>query len=497
MNQFNWFRIRSFTIWLSLAVGLMACAGEEAGPEEVQKRLRSTISLVAQETEAATAFLDELPPAPVWLGESIVVLYQAFGDIIPISGPVEGPEEQPGSPREGNRIANLSDDISGDAIADMLIDDVFNQENYEGNGMYRLHGQSICELLAGELPSTEQCVREVDNAGIRLHARLVGEDGLDIDMLVGAQRYEPLSFELRPDLISAVLDLDEAKSAYKILAVTELEALSEMRGRLQATLRVNGAADVSLLFSILDDVHIRLSSDDESLPTSFTSRARDPLLALRFHGGTTRLHIDADLGRTELSVPLTMVNPELQTGQELDIRLQGLSFSTALDLNSDELMIGNIGLGNSTSTVSLDGEVLVAVDLNPSHGRRFDLALRRNIDDLAQFVVTPRLDLAIGLDLRPLARAGHEIPDFLLNESYRIILAGAGQPSVEPVRPDAEGDFPGGLRVLNGWLALSSTAAAEEVLVGASQCLIVGEPNMPDAHPLLGRLISVDCPPSP
>jgi hypothetical protein len=183
---------------------------------------------------------------------------------------------------------------------------------------------------------------------------------------------------------------------------------------------------------------------------------------------------------------------ETSTGHILSADLAGLSMATTLDDDATAVTISGIGLGQDTTSIKLDDATIFAMDLNADAGRRFDLTLNPSETGIASLTVAPGFDLSLTFNLRPLLEIGEAAGDFLLDETLRIAFTG-NQPTAEPLAPDLDSGFDGGLRVTAGTLSISSTAASEPVVVEANQCLLSAEPA-PDAHPLLGALAVGPCP---
>ena len=210
-------RATSFALSLSfatLSIGLTACGGDGAGPEETQARLRATIPQVTQASDNALALLDEMP-AMDWMNESLDAASVSFASL-PIEFPsLSGEDGEDGGAFVAAISKTFVDGEDGEEI-EALIALIFNEQNYEGDGYYRLSGAALC----GESSDTgvdAECAAEFDSLEIRFRAVLAG-DGLDISLAVGPERAEPLVLELRSNRIALVIDLGEGKKAITHLA---------------------------------------------------------------------------------------------------------------------------------------------------------------------------------------------------------------------------------------------------------------------------------------
>lgn len=463
-----------------LALGLAACGGSDspAEPAEAQSRLRATVPTISTAATNGFNVLDQMP-AMDWIDSSLATTSTSFGNL-----PIE--------------IPSLGDDVvfasltkamkadGDDADIEALIELFFNDSNYEGDGYYRLDAESLC-LVDDVVDSA--CVQEVDSAELALRAVLAG-DGLDISLAVGPERAEPFTLRLRSNLLGLVVDLDEGKKAITHLALItgeEVELPDVMEGVFAFTMTVENEQRVVLDAAIEQAARIEARTPEG--PFSFSSAAKTPLLALTLDGARQEVQFALDIGRTQLSAPWSSIETEsLVDSGVYALDFAGASYTTTLRADDQSIDITNIGLGDGTTTLKLDDHVLFAMDLNADAGRRFNMTVSPTADGNASFAIDPSYDLSLRYDGRPLADAGDLIEDFLLDETYRVSFTGSN-PTFEV---DAAA---GGFRVTSGTLTISSTAAAEDVVVSAGQCLIENFVPANGAHAVLGLLDVSDCQP--
>lgn len=479
-------RLASASLRLTLllagaAFATSGCGADAAPPGEAQDRIRSTVPGLIDESAAAIGFLDE---SVVWedLGASMASLNQTFAAM-----PFQFPFASEGATYGKRFVAtHLPDhETPGQAFARFLAERVFTAANYEGDGVYRLRGADFCpEDFEGQ-PDAE-CVEQFDAAELRVRATLAG-DGLDVTLLVGPERAEPLTIELRKQSIALVVDLAEAKAALRHLAkVTgeDLQLPSVMEGRIAVSLTVNGPKDVTLAAAIRSTVRVEAKLEDGA-DVKFSTAKKDPLWSVRAQAIQRRLTLDVDVGVTTLSIPWRYVGAEGTGSGQLEVDWKGWSASVVLEEGQSSLRLTNLGIGDGRSTISLDGEELLSLELNPSSGRRFALEIDGVPGELPMFSIDPEFDLIVGVHLAPLAARGEPVESYLMDETYRITFNGTS-PTAQPV-PDA-------LRIHSGTLTISSTAASAPVVVTAGQCLIGADAVTSGEHPLLGHLAAVDCP---
>jgi hypothetical protein len=157
-----------------------------------------------------------------------------------------------------------------------------------------------------------------------------------------------------------------------------------------------------------------------------------------------------------------------------------------------KLTIAKIGLGPEASSVTLNDQTLIEVNLNANAGRQFNLEIVP-WQDLPRCAVDPQLELEVKLNLQTIeAFLDEPLESWARNEVYRLSLSNTdGKAEVIPIAESQ--DALGGLKVLQGVLSLQSSVQPAKVEVPAGSCLMVTESKPEDSHPLLGYFKSVPC----
>ena len=463
-----------------LFAGACGSTAEPADPNAARQRTADSVKI-----------LDEASDSIAFTAESDT-LASTEGSMASMNGAVESPLFFPEDLRFVTPPAEGEPSWSEQA-QDFLEEHVFTDANYEGDGVYRLRGEDFCPTDELTGAPDAQCVADFNEAELRVRAVLAG-DGLDLTLLVGPDRVEPLTVELRSDRITVIVDLGAAAAAARHIATVTGEAIELPRvleGVVSGELKLNGPDDVTLSVAIREAV--RVEGDLESGSYLFSSAAKTPLFSARGEGAARRLSIDLDIGQTQSSFPwdaftIDESEPSLVTGQ-LAIDAKGLSGSVVLEEGASQLRLSNIGLGDGKSTVKLDDYEILSWLLNADSGNRFGLTVTPTAAGTATFAFDPELDLQFGVDLQPFADAGEVVESYLLGETYRVEIDGT-TPTVRPVPSDAYG-VGGGLSVDSGRLRLSSSSGAE-VIVPAGQCL-VDDAVTTGEHPLIGAYASAAC----
>ena len=399
------------------------------------------------------------------------------------------------------------------AINAWLDANVFSDDNIESTDgdtvVYLMKGAKLCPVAyactmscnAGGscTESTCQdvqdqgCVAFVDLAQIRIKATLVGEDGVDLELMFGSDRVSPITFELRSDEVATEVDLAAVKLAIESLsrlAGEEIDGIpSVMNGVVRVSLVINGEQDVSIDGAILEAVHV--VQDGQNGPTTFD--LADSTWSMRANGLLGQLTYSAAVSALDLVMPYADVTGNATSTGAMSFHLDGFSLDTILDTAVQALAINHIGLGAAPSFVKKDDITIFELNLNADAGRAFDLSVTPD-ESLASalFTFTPELDLQAMFNLAAIAADFPDIESYFLNETYRIHLFGAGSTSVLPLAGDA--NWAGGLKVTSGQLEISSTAVSAPVVVPEGMCLTSVADVPADAHPILGSFAVVACP---
>ncbi len=387
--------------------------------------------------------------------------------------------------RDGHGSDFFDDEISGEDLSEFFTEVVFTDDNYDGEGYYLPSVEMFCPVDETGAPPAD-CVEQVDELELRLRTVLVGEDGIDISLVVGADRFEPITLELRPNSLSGVTDLGALYDAAVFLVDVAGDALDDvpdvLEGVVAASLIVHGDEHVGIEATVREELAV------EGDGISLSLGANDPTLALEVNGPEESVTASIEVGRFQLQRPWAEMEEESNASGEFKLDWLGLSGEVTLEEGSQTLQIENISFGDDTSTVALDGHVLLAVDLNPGAGRAFTLTVLPEDGEHPTFGFDPAFDLSLGFGMQPLADAGDDVPEFMLDDVLRFAVTGP-VPTIQAV--DSEDEFEGGIRVVSGELSVASDEGGE-VVVAEGQCLIGSEPEEGE-HPFIGSFAEGNC----
>ncbi len=410
-------------------------------------------------------------------------------------------------------------DAAAAEIKDFLETKIFIDANVEESGdgyaVFLIPGAALCEsqqcdLVCDAYSCVESncapvvdaaCAESIDTIEVRIKATAVGSDGVDLALLIGPTKLEPVVLQLRPDSIATEVELADVMQAIERIAELNGEPLTDMpsvfEGRLRVALMVHGEQDVEVEAGVVHAVHVVAAGTYGDIDIQVA--AANPLWSLRADGIAQYVSFLVDAGEVNVALPYAEITGDMLSTGTFAVHIGGLSYALTLEAGATSLSITDIGFGATDSTVKLNNTTLFSGSLNADSGRTLALAVTPDtLHDSALFEVTPGLDLRLGFFLAAIAADFTTPPEaFLLDETYRIALTGAGSASILPRGEDLLAGFPGGIEVVSGSLSISSTpgtGSPVEVIVPEGQCL-VGVDVLPDgAHALLGHLAVSACP---
>jgi len=235
----------------------------------------------------------------------------------------------------------------------------------------------------------EDCEEMVERLEPRIAVSKGAGDALRLQLMVGADRIAPVTLNIGPGVISADVDLAEAKNAAESISVTLGEELPPLPPTFEGAVKlalntgVINAPTVSL--AITEAIHI---ADPESeSPMSIRVAAADPAAAFTIDSAKKQLKALIDMGAVnadftivpEADEPETRFPgeepPEFEEEEEemepirIALALAGLDVDAVFDIESKNVDVKRFGLGDATTTLTINGEDQLSVDLNANDGR--------------------------------------------------------------------------------------------------------------------------------
>ena len=482
-------------LWVAIPVaGMVATAcGSSRGaePDEVRDHLEGAIVPIVDDTALAFEYLNDstvLDKVGASLDRSGMSGAWSSNDMAPEPDPEPDPE--PVDPNEPT---------AGEQLAQFLRETIFTDDNYEGDGVYRIRGRDVCsqsDIAVGPgdpepdpRPEVDpDCAQMIDDLQLRIEVLLV-DDGFDATLLVGPRRVRPLKVESRDDALTVVVDFGASRAAVEhVASVTgaEVEMPDVLQGVVAATIRRDGERAATVSMSIRERVAFQMTTEDG--PVSFEAAATDPLARISVDAIARHLEIETNAGPVLAELPWSLIDGESAIGGTLRLDLAGGSGTVVVDDASDVVTLTDLSLGDDTTRITLDDQTIFAIDVNAESGRAFDLTVTPT-DQGMTMAFDPGLHVVTTIDGRPLAEPGDDIDPAADGDTYEILLDGDA-PVLEAI--DGDADLGGALRVASGRLTVSATTA-ETLIVEAGQCLL--ESDVVDGeHPALGAYEAGACP---
>ncbi len=379
-------------------------------------------------------------------------------------------------------------------LIELLETRVFPEAHVEEEG-----GDFVIYLLSGDVlcgdaedfwdPADHQaCVDEIDELELRIRARSLAANAIDLDLKIGPTRISPASFRVSPSEVSLSADLDAMVPLMEYLDdLYEGEMAGDLPDRLEGRLRMAllmSGSETKVALAIdraihieADELKLALGATPEFFAASVDAAAETAALIL----GVGSVDIEAehifrdayaeppmpdydyDSGEGEDDGSLDpMPYPEESDPVPVALRLAGATASLVADLANEDVTVEGIGLGGGPAELDIDGENVVSIHL----ANDFDLGFSIS-DDEVEFDVSPGFDLQVALQLYRALDHLNDVDDWMLDDLIRVALTGDANPAI------ALGEF--GLQVLRGQLHIQSQAAAIDIQVDAGMCLIEDE----------------------
>ncbi len=477
MNSTN---LKMVLMGLAITASAAACGADDKGDGEsinavsARQALTGNTEGVAAKVSNALLFLEssELANRGLNLGIGSSV------DCAPAPADGSGADFDSGActtePIEVPVSVDFSDDTAN--LTQYLEDKIFADANIESSSdtqvTFLLRGSVVCEPDEFEGSLDQGCVDQVDNAQIRLKVTSPAEGDVDVAVLIGAQKHNPISIEVHQSLIAAEIDLAGIKGAITTLSNGEVDPSlpTTMTGRIRGEVEALGADKARAAISVLTAINV--SGGDYAV----TLAASSPALEVTADGTAKTLVALTNLGALHATGPYTTETYDDVTGdysevsQVLDIAIAGISSQLNFAGASDTLNLSNLGLGDATSIVKLDGAQILGIDLNADAGRKFSASIA-NVDDVTTITVDPKFDLKLAMDFSSLSD-NQDMPAWTMGDILHIALDGM----TPTLRFTGENST---FEVVSGNLEMSLLTAGDSISVAAGQCLSVESDDAP------------------
>jgi hypothetical protein len=401
-------------------------------------------------------------------------------------------------------------DDTADDLRVWLRQRVLADENLESHtdseAVYLLHAEPTCRALPraddppGTMPTLDTgCADDLNKMEVRVALRADG-DGVRLTIQLGPDRLELAAVVIHSDLLAVEADLPKTIKATQFMAYalgqddplngTKFEALE---GKLRLSLQKDGEKKATVALGVLSAVHVAVTSSSGALGPDVRVAASNPLLAFSADGVAQSATVKLDVGAVDV---LGDWDPQggAPDNRDLHVAVGGLTGALTFTEGDDKVVGKGLGIGDTS--VKVHNATLFDLGLNPTDMHRFDVDVALDQAGEPRFELKPRFDMSLGVHFNVVTddyARDNQPASWLLDETYRIALENGGAAAAIASAP-ATATFDGGLKVGPGTLTLSSTKLADPIVVPAGKCL-THNPNPPaGAHPLLGALMTADCP---
>ncbi len=353
-------------------------------------------------------------------------------------------------------------------LRDELGERFFNSDNIEdsssGSLTYLLHGDVVCqEEDFFDEAGYDYCVEDIDALEIRLHAELVDDDAVAIELWLGPDEIHPLTFTFGPQQLNLALVLDGLEPAANFVAETYGEEFEGFAETLEGEVEFGYFADGDLrqfALSVHEDVVIEVDDGEYfSLETEGVGQV--------FSFGVDVVE-EVLVGSTNLG-EFSMTFEEWSStapggSNEFFVQLAGLSSDVLFEPGSERIEWSDVGLGGGPATIAIDGEEVLHIDFNSGLGGLLNAVLQEEDEDTLKFSVDPGLELEIGTFFHRVTDTYDDFDDWMLDEVLTIALSGDDNPAV------LIHDY--SVEVLRGVLELDSASTDQGASVEAGMCLV-------------------------
>lgn len=423
---------------LILSLLLAACSSDPPAPSEVRARITDDLGNVLRETNAAARTLDAVPGTAALA--MLDRVFDAHSDVISAKvthlSQLVARRTDVRSADTGVRPAD--DLVDVDETVAYLDEHVFTDANETSPGVYTLPPDAVCDA------DDQECADQLAKLELRI---VVGEhgDALELAIQLDKNHDQPLVFSLEHARLAATLDLDEAQQAIATLApvLGEQAPNLTLSGAVTASIDILGPANAKLDLAIARDLTI--AADDLRV----TSAAADALA----------LTLDANQHAGSLAVGLGATTVHVADEDVIDLDLPGAT-AVAMFAQGQPLVLTQLGLGDRSTTVAVNGRRAITLDVNPQDGRAFGATVTSDpASGLETIAVAPRLDLRSQVDHAALGDGApvYDVTQVLLDGSLR------------------GGDASDRIEVVTGAFSIATDPSGFGFAASAGQCVTASE----------------------
>jgi hypothetical protein len=440
------------------SLGATACNDAPPTPTEVRSKISSDLGNVLREADAAiTGSTDAVPGASV-----VTLANRLLGTTAPIAVPLRAMTTRLAARVSAAAPADAAPAIDTDALVAYLDDKLFTDANHVGDGVYQVPASLVCARTtvdpSGNSVDTIDATCAANLAKVDLRIRTASDGGAVVFAIqVDADHDEPLVLTLTHTSIALTVDLDGTQRAFVALASLLGQDVpnAALAGQVTTKLEVLGAAKIKASLTIdraLSIAFAKAGADLGGPDALVLSSARAEVSSITLDGTAKTGSLAVGLGETAVKLPAS-------SGKRTELDLAGLGLAASF-APGKPLAVTHIGLGDHTTTVSINGVRAESIDVNPQDGRAFDLTVSSDAATATETIsVAPKLDVQVTVDHAVL---GDEPPVY---DVTRVLLDGS-------LRTSDPGDQ---VEVATGTFSIATSPAGHGFTATAGQCVTDSE----------------------
>jgi hypothetical protein len=499
--------------------------------------VRDNLTLHMDGLEQSIDFLEDSAP--------VNSLYELlFGEDEEDEEPPAPPEEpEEGATKDGHDeafdidLSEMRDGLIDTMVAKMMLEPMSTVADDGLSIAYAVDPATFCEEEAEEDESEDDAAERAEDEadcterltanpfGMTITSDAIGD--VNLSMTVGATALEVLDLQLHDDQISAHIDMGKLKTLVEVfISPEDFELPQTMEGVVGVEVRRNDAQIYTARFVVSEDIHIEPNDDQEPLslemsqadaPGSITfdgqamtidgSLAIDPMevglpwqmIVDMLHDGEgeteTVCETDEETGEEECREETTEPTEPPEVDDAMVISLPGVTGTLAYNSTDDAFVLTGVSLGDATTTVMVDGEPIIELDLNPDNGRTLDIQLGApGADDLG-LIFSPDFEAQISFAWDSVQDAFEDLPDLFLGDTLGVRFGESDTPEFRLL--DVHDDIQ--LQVAHGQATFWSSNMDEDVVIEEGECIgsidddTLTEEERDAQHELFGGWIGTSC----
>jgi len=390
------------------------------------------------------------------------------------------PEPEP-APELDAEFREASDEAIGFLERNIFIESNIEEEKRK-EITYIVRGSSVCGELVADDGDMSACVDAVDKAEVRLVVTSPNEGDISIDVLVGPNRFNPVSFDVWQNTLAFETSLGGVRDTVVYLANSfEQQDVSDefpdtFEGRVRLSLTRDGNQKLTGAFDVMEAVRVQDAQEGYDIRVAVAQ----PAISASMNAGSETFSYTVNWNALDLNFPVTEYiyndvstpdggfdSTEEEITYNVDLHLDGAKGTVILDAANEILEFKGISLGNGPLTLDIDSKRVLEVAL----ANAFDVTAKETEGGI-EAVFAPGVDFGALFSFKNLdaETAGHvDAEDWMMDDELKLSFTG-DSPTIL-IHDDTEQ-----VEVVSGALVMKSTARDIDILVEANQCLIEEAP---------------------